>query len=72
MNGSFTLKRQRRTRPMAATTAVSPSTTAPRVRTTVAPAMAPAAAAVAPLTKARTWGLSRWRMNHRPGMTTPR
>ena len=52
--------------------AVLMSTTAPRVRTMVAPPMAPAAAAVAPLTKARSWGLSRWRMNQRPGTTTPR
>src|SRR5439155_21467629 len=43
-----------------------------RDSTTTAPAMAPAAAAVAPETKALIWALSRWRMNHRPGSTTPR
>ena len=43
-----------------------------RDSTTTAPTMAPAAAAVAPVTNALIWGLSRWRMNHRPGRTTPR
>ena len=43
-----------------------------RDSTTTAPAMAPAAAAVAPLTNAWICALSRWRMNHRPGRTTPR
>jgi len=38
-----------------------------RLSTMTAPPMAPAAAAVAPLTKALIWGWSRWRMNHRPG-----
>src|SRR5436305_2074427 len=47
-------------------TPVGMSTTAWRVRTTVAPAMAPAAAAVAPFTKACTCGLARWRTNQRP------
>src|SRR6266487_3538685 len=43
-----------------------------RDSTTTAPAIAPAAAAVAPATNALIWALSRWRMNHRPGSTTPR
>ena len=51
---------------------VGQSVTAERVRTTVAPAIAPAAAAVAPFTNARTCALSWWRTNHLPGTTTPR
>src|SRR5262249_59939111 len=43
-----------------------------RASTVTAPAMAPAAAAVAPRTKALTCLLLRWRTNQRPGMTTPR
>src|SRR5207245_1750139 len=63
MYGSRTLKRSRIASASAAITPVGTSTTAWRVSTTVAPAMAPAAAAVAPLTNALTWRLSRWRMN---------
>lgn len=43
-----------------------------RDRTMTAPAMAPAAAAVAPATNVLICGLSRWRRNHGPGRTTPR
>jgi hypothetical protein len=70
--GSLTLKRQSRTN---ATTVMTPdfrSITACLVSTMVAPAIAPAAAAVAPLTNALICGLSWCRINHRPGSTTPR
>jgi hypothetical protein len=56
----------------AAMAAVGRSVTVWRVSTMTAPGMAPAAAALAPLTKAFICGLSRWRTNQRPGTTTPR
>src|SRR5207237_462148 len=70
--GSRFLNRQTNSRLAARIAPVGRSTTACRVSTIVAPAIAPAAAAVAPFTKARICGFSRWRMNHRPGTTTPR
>src|SRR5438477_12718699 len=54
MYGSLTLNRSRMARATPAMTPVGTSTTAWRVRTTVAPAIAPAAAAVAPFTNALT------------------
>src|SRR2546423_1504072 len=61
------LTRHSRARVTTAMTAVIQSVTAWRVRTTTAPHRAPPAAAVAPVTKALIWALSRWRMNQRPG-----
>src|SRR6266568_2376307 len=61
-----------RARVTTAMAAVIQSVTAWRVRTTTAPHRAPPAAAVAPVTNALIWGLPRWRMNQRPGTTTPR
>src|SRR5258706_5620308 len=70
--GSGILRQRSRPRETAAMAAVGMSVMVWRLRTTTAPAMAPAAAAVAPLTKALIWGGSRGRMNQRPGTVTPR
>src|SRR5258706_12872481 len=56
--GSGVLRQRSRPRETAAMASVGMSVMVWRLRTTTAPAMAPAAAAVAPLTKALIWGWS--------------
>src|SRR6266849_2824397 len=63
--GSGILRQRSRPSETAAMAAVGMSVMGWRPSTTTAPAMAPAAAAVAPLTKALIWGWSRCRMNQR-------
>src|SRR5262245_12929693 len=69
MIGSPILNRHRTARLTSAIIAVGISVIARAPNTITAPVIAPVAAAVAPSTKALSWGLSRWRLNHGAGTT---
>ena len=68
ITGLDMLKRDKRIRLTTAIIAVGRSVMAPTPRTITEPVIAPVAAAVAPLTKALSWGLSRCRLNQGAGI----